>query len=56
MFHGALESTQNWFVHSVDIKDAFHQMRILVWLQAIFALPTGYSGKRSARNDLFPIL
>ena len=58
---GAPEDAQNWFVVSADIKNAFHQMCIPERLQAFFALPAvlasevGCSGKRSARNVLFPI-
>ena len=50
-FHGALEDAQKWCVVSADIENAFHQMRILGWLQAFFALPAvlgpelGYFGK-----------
>ena len=34
-----LVDAQNWFVGSTDIKNTFHQMRILRWLQAFYALP-----------------
>ena len=37
-FQGAPQDAQNWFVGSADIKNAFHQMRSLGWLQAFFPL------------------
>ena len=62
-FQGAPEDAKNWFVGSADIKNAFHQMRILGWLQAFFALlavlpsEVGYTevslARRESRTD-FP--
>ena len=51
------------FVGTADIKNAFHQMRILGLPQAFFCIArcflaseVCYTRKRGARNDLFPIL
>ena len=52
-FQRALEDAQNWFVCSADIKNAFHQMRIPIWLQA-FLCTARFSRMRSwlhRKND-----
>ena len=38
-FQGAPEDAQSWFVGSADVKNAFHQMRFLGWLQAFLYSP-----------------
>ena len=58
-FQGTPKDAQNWYVGTADINNAFHQMRILVWLQATFALPAvlasdcDYTGKSIERKRLF---
>ena len=53
-------SNFTWFVGSTDIKDAFHQVRILGWLHAFFGtsrrsrIRVGFSGKRSTPKRLAP--
>ena len=60
-FQRASEDAQKWFVGSADIKNAFHQMRSLGWLQASFALPavlaseSGYTGKTADQKRLIPV-
>ena len=50
------KDAQNWFVGLADVQNAFHQMRILGWLWAFFALPAvlasdvGHSGKKKDRT------
>ena len=55
-----LEDAQNWFVGSADIKNAFHQIRILTWIHAFFALSAvlvsevDYTGKTINQKRLAP--
>ena len=62
-FRERRKETQNWFVLSADIKDAFHQVRIPGWLQTFFCTARCHRTrswlhwkKRSTKNVLLPTL
>ena len=61
-FQGAPEDAQNWFVGSTDIKNAFHQMRILVGRKRFFCTARcsrirslSYGKNDQSKKDLLPI-
>ena len=59
-FQGGVEDPQNWFVGAADIKNAFHQMRILGYKRFLHSplssqLKLVTLEKRSTKNVSLPI-